>query len=85
MSIAKGKKRITITVDSEPYERLRELTKILGWKDNWLGPELDKLIAGVLIVAEQARKDAEEKLQLTEEQAAKRYEDLMRATLERLK
>jgi len=74
-----------VTVKAEPYERLRELTRLLGWKDSWLGPELDKLIAGVLIVAEQAKKDAEENLKLTEEQAAKRYEDLMRATLERLK
>jgi len=85
MAIAKGKKRINVTVEAEPYERLRELTKLLGWKDNWLGPELDKLIAGVLIVAEQAKKDAESNMQLSEEQATKRYEDLMRATLERLK
>lgn len=74
-----------VTVKAEPYDRLRELTRLLGWKDSWLGPELDKMIEGVLIVAEQAKKDAEDKLQLNEEQAKKRYEDLMRATLERLK
>lgn len=77
-----SRKRINITVDKEPYEALRALTKKLGWRDNWLSLEIDKLVAGLLVVAAQAAKDAEEQVEMTEEEAKKRYESLMRQILE---
>lgn len=76
------RKRVMITLNAEPYERLRELTKALGWRDNWIGLELDKMVSGMLIVAEQAQRDAERKEQMTEAQARERYEGLMRIALE---
>lgn len=76
------RKRVSITVNAEPWEELRRLTKLLGWRDNWLALQLDEMVAGMLIVAEQAQKDAEEKVQMTEAEARKRYEDLMRMVLE---
>ena len=76
------RKRISLTVNAEPYEQLRSLTKFLGWRDNWLSLELDKLISGMLVVAEQAKKDAEAKVEMTEAEARKRYESLMRTILE---
>lgn len=69
-------------MNAEPFDRLRELTKELGWRDNWLGLELDKMVAGMLVVAEQAQRDAERKDQMTEDQARERYESLMRIALE---
>lgn len=76
------RKRISLTVNAEPYEQLRSLTKFLGWRDNWLSLELDKLISGMLVVAEQAKRDAESKVEMTEAEARKRYESLMRTILE---
>jgi len=76
------RKRISITVDAEPYEALRALTKKLGWRDNWLSLQIDELIAGMLVVAAQAAKDVEEQREMTDEEAKKRYEGLMRQILE---
>lgn len=76
------RKRISITVNAEPYEALRQLTKELKFRDNWLSLEIDNLIAGLLVIAAQAKKDAEERVEMTEEEARKRYEDLMRKLLE---
>jgi len=76
------RKRISITVNAEPYEALRQLTKELKFRDNWLSLEIDNLIAGLLVIAVQAKKDAEERVEMTEEEARKRYEDLMRKVLE---
>lgn len=76
------RKRITITVDADPYEHLMSLAKHLGFRNNWLSLEIDKLVAGLLVIAAQAKKDAEEKMELTEAEARKRYEDLMRTFLE---
>lgn len=76
------RKRVTITLNADPYERLMLLAKHLGFRNNWLGQEIDKLIAGLLIVAEQAKRDSEEKKEMTEAEARKRYEDLMRKILE---
>lgn len=76
------RKRVNITLNADPYEHLMALAKHLGFRNNWLGQEIDKLIAGLLMVAEQAKKDAEEKKEMTEAEARKRYEDLMRKILE---
>lgn len=76
------RKRVTITVNAEPYENLMALAKILGFRNNWLSLEIDKMVSGLLVIAKQAQKDAEEKKEMTEGEARKRYEDLMRAVLE---
>jgi hypothetical protein len=76
------RKRVSITVNAEPWDKLRILTKEIGWRDNWFGLEVDRMVAGMLVVAEQAKKDAEEQKKMTEAEAKKRYESLMRVVLE---
>jgi len=71
-----------MALEKEPYERLRALIKELGWPKTWLAGEIDKMIAGLLQVAEQAIQDAKDHKEMTEEEAKKRYEDLMRAILD---
>lgn len=76
------KKKINIAVGKQNWEELQALVKTLGWPKNWLSTEIDKLVGGLLIVAKQAQKDVEDRKQMTEEEAKKRYEDLMRTILE---
>lgn len=76
------KKRILLTVEAEPFDEIKALAREIGWPKTWLSLEIDKLIAGLLLVARQAKKDAEERRQMTEEEARKRYEELMRRFLE---
>jgi len=79
---APGKKRIGLTVDAACYEKLRALIAELGWPDNWFSVQVDQLQHGLLLVAEQARKDAENNLVMTEAEAKKRYEEMMRKIME---
>lgn len=76
------KKKKMLALEAEPYERLQALVKDLGWPKNWLAGQIDQVIAGLLLVAEQAKKDAENLQNLTEAEASKRYEDMMRKILE---
>lgn len=76
------KKKVNITLAKDNWENLQALVKALGWPKNWLSCEIDKLVAGLLIVAKQAKEDAENRLQMTEEEAKKRYEELMRRMME---
>ena len=76
------RKRVSITLNAEPYENLMDLARVLGFRNNWLSLEIDKLIAGLLVIAEQAKKDAEDNKEMTEAEAVKRYEDLMRKFIE---
>jgi len=76
------KKKKLLALEAEPYERLQALVKELGWHKSWLAHEIDRLIVGLLVVAEQAKKDAESLREMSEEEARKRYEDLMRRFLE---
>lgn len=71
-----------LTLEKEPYEKLQRLVKHLGWPKTWLAHEMDRMIAGLLQVAEQAIRDAEEAKEMTEAEARKRYEDMMRKILE---
>lgn len=76
------KKRILLSVEAEPFDEIKVLAREIGWPKTWLSREIDKLIAGLLLVARQAKKDAEEQKRMTEEEARKRYEGLMRRFLE---
>ena len=76
------KKRILLTVEAEPFDEIKALAREIGWPKTWLSQEIDKLVAGLLLVARQAKKDAEEHRQMTEDEARKRYEELMRRFLE---
>lgn len=76
------KKRILLTVEAEPFDEIKALAREIGWPKTWLSQEIDKLVAGLLLVAKQAKKDAEERRQMTEDEARKRYEELMRRFLE---
>lgn len=82
MKLIMARKKKMLALKAEPYERLRALSKELGWPKNWLAHEIDRLIRGLLIVAEQAKKDAEELEELSEEQVKQRAEDLMRRYME---
>lgn len=79
------RKRICIMVNADPYEELRRLTKELGWRDNWLGLEIDKMIEGALNVAAQAKIDAAKDLPEPEEDRITRYEEIMRKSVTRKK
>lgn len=77
------RKRISLTVPAEEYERLREMGKRAGFRYDWISVELSKLVRVLYTVAEQAVKDAEDRRQMTEEEAKKRYEDIARKATEK--
>lgn len=77
------RKRISLTVNAEPYDELRRLTKEIGWRDNWLGLEIDKMVAGALKVAAQAKIDAQKEKPDPEEDRISRYEEIMRDAVTR--
>lgn len=79
------RKRIAIMVNADPYEELRRLTKELGWRDNWLGLEIDKMVEGALNVATQAKIDAMKDAPEPEEVRVARYEEIMRKSVARKK
>lgn len=76
------KKKINIAVQKANWEELQGIVKYLGWPKSWLSSEIDRLVAGLVIVARQAKEDAEKKVEMTEAEAKKRYEDLMRKLME---
>jgi hypothetical protein len=75
-------KKAGITVDAEKWDALQDLGRELGQPKNWLSVEIGNLVDMLLVVAVQARKDAEEKKQMTEKEAKARYEMLARKVLE---
>ena len=75
------KKRISLTVEAEPYEDLRRLGDLAGFNPDWISLELNRMIKALRSVAHQAIEDSKTKREMTEEQARKRYEDLMREKL----
>ena len=82
MSIGKGKKRVQVTVDSKAFDELRELGRAAGFRDGWLSVEFDRIVRALHSVALQAVQDAQDKQEMTEDQAKKRYEALARQKLE---
>lgn len=76
------KKKINITVNKANWEEMQGLVRELGWKNNWLSSQIDKMVAGLIVVAKQAKKDAADKKEMTDAEARKRYEHLMRKILE---
>jgi len=76
-NIAKGKKRVLITVTAEPWERLQAKAKSAGLPQNWLSTEIDRFVPGLLAVVEQAEKDALDRREMTEAEAMARYAELM--------
>jgi len=76
-NIAKGKKRVLITVTAEPWERLQAKAKKAGLPQNWLSTEIDRFIPGLLAVVEQAEQDALDRREMTEAEAMARYAELM--------
>lgn len=72
-------------LNAEPYEELRRLTKELGWRDNWLSLEIDKMVEGALKVAAQARIDAMNPVPEPEDDRIARYEEIMRKSVSRKK
>ena len=49
------KKRILLSVEAEPFDEIKVLAREIGWPKTWLSREIDKLIAGLLLVARQAK------------------------------
>ena len=81
MKDTRRKKRISLTVEAEPYEDLRRLGDLAGFNPDWISLELNRMIKALRSVAQQAIEDSKTKREMTEEQARKRYEDLMREKL----
>ena len=81
MAIGKGKKRVQVTVDSKAFDELRELGRAAGFRDGWLSVEFDRMVRALHSVVLQAVQDAQDKQEMTEDQAKKRYEALMRPEL----
>lgn len=77
------KKRVAITVQAEEWEKLQALGKFLGYKKDWLSKEIQHLVAALIVVADQAKQDAVERSQMTEEEARVRYEQLARSVIEK--
>lgn len=79
--LPEGSKRVALTVNAKNWENLQALGKKAGFNQNWLSVEVDKFAHGLLAVAMQAVKDAEERKEMSEEEALKRYENLMREVM----
>ena len=75
------RKKNFFTVEAEPYEDLRRLGDLAGFNPDWISLELNRMIKALRSVAQQAIEDSKTKREMTEEQARKRYEDLMREKL----
>ena len=60
---------------------MRRLGDLAGFNPDWISLELNRMIKALRSVAQQAIEDSKTKREMTEEQARKRYEDLMREKL----
>ena len=69
MKIPDAKKRISLTVEAEPYEDLRRLGDLAGFNPDWISLELNRMIKALRSVAQQAIEDSKTKREMTEEQA----------------
>jgi hypothetical protein len=76
-NVKPGKKRVMITVDEEPWERLRAHAKKAGLPLNWLSNEINAFIPGLLAVVELAEQDARDQREMSEMEAMARYGELM--------
>lgn len=70
---APGRKRVSITVTIKVWDELMALAKEAGFPQNWLSLELDAFLPALLAGVHQAKADAENKIEMTEEQAVERY------------
>lgn len=80
---APGRKRVAITVHAETWEKLRAKAKEAGLPHNWLSTAIDGFLPGLLVVVEQAEKDALERREMTELEAMARYGQLMAKEMEK--
>ena len=81
MKDTRRKKEFLLLSEAEPYEDLRRLGDLAGFNPDWISLELNRMIKALRSVAQQAIEDSKTKREMTEEQARKRYEDLMREKL----
>lgn len=81
--LPEGKKRVALSVDSQIWEEIQSYRKKAGMPQNWLSTAINEFLPGLLAVVKQAEKDAVERKNMTEEEAMKRYEDLMRKELQK--
>jgi len=72
-----AQKRYQFTLTQETVEELQDLLKKAGLPPSWLSREIDRMLPGLLAVVKQAMKDAEDRLKMTESQAAARYAAIM--------
>lgn len=76
-----AQKRYQVTLTKETVEELQGLLKKAGLPPSWLSHEIDRMLPGLLAVVKQAMKDSEDRLKMTESQAAARYAAIMSACL----
>ena len=65
-------KRVSLTLESEPYEELRALSKELELPGIWLSDEVNKMIKGLIpifrLIIEQKEEQAMQRKTMTEEE-----------------
>ena len=72
-----GYKRAAITVHAETWEKLQAIARKAGLAPGWLSEAIDGFLPGLLKVMEQAEKDAENRKEMTDQEASFRYAQLM--------
>lgn len=65
------KKRISLTVEKEPYELFKKNSRLVGLGDKWFSQEIDKLVQGLNEIIQVVVDTAEQGKKLTEEERKK--------------
>lgn len=79
------KKRALITVNAEEWEEAQALIKEAGLPQDFLSQTIRDMISGMLPVMRQAKKDQDEKREMTKEEGKQRYLELSEQSFEKLK
>lgn len=78
------KKRALITVNAEEWEEAQALIKEAGLPPDFLSQTIRDMISGMLPVMRQAKKDQDEKREMTKEEGAQRYLELSQQSFSKL-
>lgn len=74
------KKRIAITVEAEPYDKLQKNAKRAGFGAKWFGREIDKLVQGLNKIVTKVVEIKEQGFELTEEERNKKILEMAEET-----
>lgn len=76
-------KPIRLCLNAENFAHLRKVGEELGWSKTWISREINGILAGLVAVVDQAKKDAERLEQETDEVRKERYQSLMEKAMDR--